>query len=426
MTPGTAKTAKSNTRIDLETARSVWTRKQGLAEPFPGTLADVVARAGWLRTLGGADVYLAARARVPGLTKAALDAEVAARALQPIPAARSCIYLVPRKHVALALRHAESTWRKRAEQEIVKAGATWKEVLSAGRAALETLGTAELSTDALRRALPQGAARSLGDAGKKIGLSSTLPTALRDLEFRGLLERRPETGLDSERYVWRKPLHSVFEDPALPALPSLSKDKAALSARLLEIFLAQVGPVTLDHFADWAGLGKGEAKTALAEVDATPISVEGYSEDALVLTSELDDVRKAPPVTGVALLTFADVLFTSHGGPGVLVPTAEASRHVAVWGRSSTQALGQARHMFQRAFVVDGGVAGFWEFDPDSEKIVVGAFSPLAAKMKKLVAARAEELACFIATELGHARSFSLDTDDGVRERVKAVRAMAG
>ncbi len=410
-------------RLSLETARAVWTRKQGLAEPLPGTLADVVARAGWLRTLGGADVYLAARARVPGLTKAALDADVAARALQPIPAARSCIYLVPRRHVALALRHAESTWRKRAEQEIVKAGATWKEVLSAGRAALETLGKAELSTDALRRALPKGAARSLGDAGKKIGLSSTLPTALRDLEFRGLLERRPETGLDSERYVWRRPPHSVFEDPALPALP---KERAALSARLLEIFLAQVGPVTLDHFADWAGLGKGEAKAALAEVDATPIPVEGYSEDALVLTKELDDVRKAPPVTGVALLTFADVLLTSHGGPGVLVPSAEATRHVAVWGRSSTQSLGQAKHMAQRAFVVDGGVAGFWEYDPGSEKIVVGPFSPLTAKVKKLLAARAEDLAHFITTEIGHARSFSLDTDDGVRERAKAVRAMAG
>lgn len=410
-------------RIDLATARAIWTRKQGLAEPFTGTSADIVARAGWFRTLGGADVYLAAKARIPNLTKAALDADVAARSLQPIPAVRGCIHLVPRQHVALALRHAESTWRKRAEAEIVKAGATWKEVTSAGRAALETLGTTELSTDALRRALPKGASRSLGEAGKKIGLSSTLPTALRDLEFRGLLERRPETGLDSERYLWRRPPHSVFEDPAFGALPN---DKAALSALLLEIFLAQTGPVTLDHFADWAGLGKGEAKAALGEVDATPVAVDGYAENALVLTRELDAVRNAPPVSGVALLTFEDVLVTAHGGPGAFIPSAEAARHVAVWGRSSTLALSQAKHMSQRVFVVDGEIAGFWEYDPDTERIVIGPFSPLPAKAKKLVAARAEGLAHFIATELGHARSFSLDTDAGVRERAKTVRLMAG
>jgi len=53
--------------------------------------------------------------------------------------------------------------------------------------------------------------RSLGEKGKKLGLSSTLPPALRTLEFEGRIERTLEGGrLDSERYLWRLPARERF------------------------------------------------------------------------------------------------------------------------------------------------------------------------------------------------------------------------
>ena len=40
-----------------------------------------------------------------------------------------------------------------------------------------------LSTDALRKSLPGGTVRSLGEKGKKVGISSTLPPAVRHLKL---------------------------------------------------------------------------------------------------------------------------------------------------------------------------------------------------------------------------------------------------
>src|SRR5262249_52425727 len=99
-------------RIALARARAHWHARAGLARPPPGPPDDVVARPGWLRTLGGVDVYLAARARVPGLPRGALDALVADSRLRVIPAVRGCVYLVPADHVPLALAVAAEAWRK--------------------------------------------------------------------------------------------------------------------------------------------------------------------------------------------------------------------------------------------------------------------------------------------------------------------------
>src|SRR4051812_37109941 len=88
-------------RVPLGTARATWHRKQGLAEPLSGSIEEIVGATSWPRTLGGVDVYLAVRARIPGLKRKDLDAAVDASRLQVTPAVRSCIYLVPRKDVPL-------------------------------------------------------------------------------------------------------------------------------------------------------------------------------------------------------------------------------------------------------------------------------------------------------------------------------------
>src|SRR4051812_22749106 len=66
--------------LTLAHARALWWHKQSLASTDKRPLAALIGDSGWLRTLGGADAYLAARARRPGMPRADLDAAIAAGA----------------------------------------------------------------------------------------------------------------------------------------------------------------------------------------------------------------------------------------------------------------------------------------------------------------------------------------------------------
>ena len=86
--------------LTLSQARALWWQKQGLGgRSSTAPIAARIGDSGWLRTLGGTDVYLAARARKPGMTRGELDAAVDRGELRVVPAARGCIYLVPSRFV---------------------------------------------------------------------------------------------------------------------------------------------------------------------------------------------------------------------------------------------------------------------------------------------------------------------------------------
>lgn len=416
-----AKTAKQTAlTLDLERARAHWLARQGLATPVKGTIEEVLARTSWGRTLGGVDVYLAVRARIPALRRKDLDAAVEASRIQVIPAVRGCIYLVPRAHVPLALRVAEELARKRLDAETAKAGVKPGELEAVGTAVVKVLARGALGTDALRKALPEGTVRSLGDAGKKVGLSSTLPPALRLLEFAGLIERTLEGGrLDTERYLWRKAKQSPFEGAKVPA------EAADRHAQLAGLFAAQCGPVTVNDFAAWSGLGKRDALAAVEKRGLVPVEVTGYAPEAYVREEDLPDLRKpAPSVAGASFLSFEDSYLTHHGGPAAVTDLRHHDREMKSWGMPGKTRLGDAAHIQTRSFVLDGLLAGFWEYDPSKKQIAYHAFDAIPAKRKAEVAKAADELAEFIAEELGHARSFSLDTDAQVQERARHVRSL--
>ena len=167
---------KPDVRLSLDRARKVFLVAQGLPARGSRPPARILEDTGFVRTLGGVDVYLAVRARRPGLTRAELDTAAEQHAVQVVPAVRGCMYLVPRRDVPLALRVADLLSRPRAEREHEKAGIRPGEVEEVANAAVQVLEErGPLTTDALRRALPDGLVRSLGEAGKKVGISSPLP-----------------------------------------------------------------------------------------------------------------------------------------------------------------------------------------------------------------------------------------------------------
>ncbi|WNG50880.1 winged helix DNA-binding domain-containing protein [Archangium minus] len=417
--------ARSSTRapaltISLERARAHWHRKQGLAEPLGGSLEEVVAATGWPRTLGGVDVYLALRARVPGLKRQQLDDAVAQSRLQVIPAVRGCIYLVPRPEVPLVLRIAEEQYRKRADREHEKAGIAPTELADVGEAVLKALRKGPLSTDALRKALPEGTVRSLGDKGKKVGISSTLPPALRHLEFEGKLERTLEGGrLDTERYLWRLPTSNPFTGAKVPGEPV---ERHALIAAL---FFRQAGPATVENFTTWAALSQREARAAMEKLPLVPVAVEGFADEAWVLEEELAHLReKAPATSSVSMLAFEDGYLAFHGGPALFTDPKHHAWKVPVWGNTRGGTLGDARHMFMRSLFDGDRLVGLWEYDLDAGAVVFGTFDTLAPKRRKAVEALAEEVAAFLRDDMGHAHSFVLDNDEAVRERAAIVKAL--
>ncbi|WP_375768185.1 winged helix DNA-binding domain-containing protein [Archangium gephyra] len=406
--------------LTLERVRAHWHRKQGLAEPLQASVEEVVASTGWLRTLGGVDAYLAARARVPGLKRQQLDEAVEQSRLQVVPAVRGCIYVVPRPEVPLVLRLAEEQHGKRAEREYEKAGIALTELADVGEAVLKALRKGPLSTDALRKALPEGTVRSLGDKGKKVGISSTLPPALRHLEFEGKVERSLEGGrLDTERYLWRLPAKNPLSGAKVPAVA------VERHARIAATFFRQAGPATLESFTTWAALSQREARAAMETLPLVPVAVEGLAVECWVMEDELAVLREKVPISSsLSLLAFEDCYLAFHGGPALFTDPKHHARQVPVWGKMKGGTLGDARYLFMRPLLDGDRLVGFWEYDMDAGAVVFGTFDALAPKRRKAIEALAGDIAAFLRDDVGHAHSFSLDSDDSVRDRAALVKAM--
>src|ERR1043165_1324328 len=286
--------------MTLAQARALWWHKQALAGATKGSLPAVIGDSGWLRTLGGTDVYIAARARRPGMKRAELDAAVAAGELRVQPAVRGCIYLVPSAAVPDLLALNAEAWRTQTEKELAKIGKTIAVVETLAPAVLAAL-TEPLTPDAIRKAF-RGDIPSFGDAGKKVGLSSPRPLALRLLEFAGKIERTLDNGrLDSERYLWRKTAGKL-------AAPAREHDQRV--ANVVDAFLGFAGPATLAQLSAWSGRAQRDLKTAIGKLDTTAVEVEGLGE---AYVRSADRTAKPPPPRGTALLAFEDNYLVNHG-----------------------------------------------------------------------------------------------------------------
>jgi hypothetical protein len=157
---------KAALRIDLARARAHWHWRQGLAEPMNGPLEEVVAETGWPRTLGGVDVYLALRARAPGMRRSDLDEAVEEARLQVIPAVRGP--LPP------ALR---ATWSSRAGS-------------SGSRRAAALTQSATRGGSSKRAPSPRPRSRSIRSIGTRPSRGCSSSTKARR-RSRPLLARRP-------------------------------------------------------------------------------------------------------------------------------------------------------------------------------------------------------------------------------------------
>ncbi|MBK6919142.1 MAG: winged helix DNA-binding domain-containing protein [Deltaproteobacteria bacterium] len=401
-------------RLDATAVRRMALGAQGLVTPPPGSLAQVVAATGYLRTLGGIEAYLALKARRPIITRATIDLAIGAGELRVMPSVRGCMYLVPESHVDRCLALAESLAHDRDARDAERAGIREAELDQLAAHVLAALREGPATTDALRKRMPEGTVRKLGPEAKKLGVSSPLPLALRRLEFAGAIARAPERDrVDTERYQWRK-RKGGMTPPA----------NAQLYQGLARAYFAWAAVATVRAFAAWSGLGVRTAEAACAAIPLTEVVLDD-GRPALADPEALRAAERAVDV--VALLPFEDNLVALTGAPGQWIAPEHhdiAVPAIGTFAAGTSDAQGDAKRMHMRAIVAGDRIVGLWEYDPDRGTIVTRSFGRIDGDHADRIDAAAAALSAFIRDEVGHGRSFALDTDAALRERVAFLRAI--
>lgn len=406
------------TAIPLPLARAAWMERQGLDEPrrAPQPIG------GWMRAIGGVGPYLSMLARDPKLTRPEVDRLFADGELRVVPGVRGCIWTVRSDEAGLAVAVASAQSGRRLERDLEKAGSSLEEARTVGVRVVETLAESPASTRSLASALPDDAVRSLGDAGKKVGITTTLPPALRLLEFDGTIARRLESGrLEGERYEW----FLADGGAAVSAAPTDPVEQASALARL---YFDWAGPSSFDDFVRWSGVNKGPAKKAVAAVGLVEVEVEELGA-CLCLPEQAADVVSGIPLADdeVHLLPTMDNLLTLRQRPG-RVFAAAVDQDVELIGMGSRMTtVGECNWLSERPLFVAGRWAGVWDWDAEAGAVIWAGFRPLSSAAEAAIEAQATRVARFVRDDLdGQARTTSIDGDKSQRRRVERVRTLRG
>ena len=382
-----------------ERAREFRWRRQG----FDGSLgkitaAQVLERTGWIRSVGGAAPYLGLFARA-GVTRQQADDDAAALRIHELPAARGCTYVVPEKDFAIALRAGQGFSGELAmAKKFLDVTDTEIDKLSSRvlDAVKEPKDPRELK-DALGSAV-----RNLGDAGKKRGLTTTLPVALGLLQTRGEIRRVPLGGrLDQQRFAYVRWGLKI---------PKLSDEEVAVE--LARRYFRWAAPASVAQFQWWSGLGARAAKAA-----AESLKLASVDEDQLAFAEDAEAVRggKASKDPAAALISSLDNLFHLRRELESLADPADLKR-VPREGRAGGALMDLPSHGIAHG----GKLAGLWEYDAGEQRIVAAVFGKPAPAVKKAIAATE----AFVRDELGDARQFSLDSPESRKERLAALRKL--
>ncbi|MBI4473608.1 MAG: winged helix DNA-binding domain-containing protein, partial [Acidobacteria bacterium] len=226
--------------------RAWWSHRQGLDGGLRGkTPGEVLNRSGWARSVGGVGPYLTLFSRA-GTSREAAENAVERLDVHELPAARGCTYVIPSGDFALALKAGEEFGRGEL-RTAAKLGVTNQEIGRLCEAVLKALGKGLLAPDQIREATG-GAARNLGEDGKKKGMVTTLPLALGILQAKGEIRRLPHEGqINQQRYQYTIWTPNPLEKFKL----SLEETYTELARR----FFRWIGPATVAQFQWFSGLG---------------------------------------------------------------------------------------------------------------------------------------------------------------------------
>lgn len=423
--------------MEQQQLREWWWRKQGLGSDAAkktgvkpgagagGEFGAILAATGWARSVGGVGPYLGVRARYLAqgrgkskFARAAMDAATVGagavgadgvgtpkggQEIAELACVRGCTYVVPAEHFGMALRLGQPFVTNSQQKVALGLGVALTELERLEQAVLRALEKGPMEPEALREACGDKV-RNLGEAGKKKGLTTTLPAALAQLQSRGEIRRIATNGrFDQQRYAYgRWPENPVAKE---------GRSEAELQAELTRLYLRWIGPATAGELQWFTGYGAKVAKGLLAAVGA--VEAPGWP-GRFLLPEEVDEFaaarqgKKSGGTREYALLSSLDGLLLLRRDYSLLAE-----------GDLPAKVAGLADLPYQAIFD-RGELVGFWEFDAGAQRVVATSFRPVDAALREAV----RETEGFIVEQLGDARSFSLDSPKSREPRLAALREM--
>lgn len=389
-----------------------WFHRQGLGRSATpaGPVETVLAATGWLRSVGGANPYLAIRARC-GWSRSEVDAAVRELQIHELPSVRGCTYVVPACHFQIALGAARMSGDP---GDVVTArrflGVTDEELDRLEQGVVAALRAEPgLDPKQLRDRLGD-LVRNLGADGKKRGVTTTLPLALGRLQLHGKIRRVPISGrLDEQRYTY------VPWFPDTTDFPTPDDSIRALASE----YFRWAGPATPAEFQWFSGLGVRAVREVLATLE---LAGPRPGDDSLMLPEDVEPYREflaRPPETDpdVVLLGSIDGLF--HLRRSLAEFTHPEDRERPIPGEPRGLVSAGLHDVPSHAIVDRGRLIGLWEYDPGAGEIESVVWTERSEPVSRAI----EDLAEFLRTELGDARSFSLDSPARRQGRLAEFRS---
>jgi hypothetical protein len=391
----------------LARLRAWWFHRQGLTPAAaPRTIEDCVQQAGWLTTQGSAGIYLSIRARMPGVSRDAIDrAAIDGVSLIDVPGphARPSV-LVPRDDMALALRLHHATFQKHAAPQFASGRYSESAFRAVSAQVCRVLDEGPLASADIRKSIAHPEAGEL------------LAGALIHLTVRGILRRFPVDGrLDTSKYMYE--LRHPDDRPDLEA----EGDHAAVVAKAVGHFLTRHGPATADEISWWSGQTKGTVRTALGTLGAEPFAIPGWAQEAWLLKADVPAWRSFRSRGGdrVVLLPYRDPFVHMRRGPAVLAASAGAPVLDMQLRRARIADVDSLNH---QTIVSGGRLVGVWEYDPKAETVLTRLWE-VDPRLRQRVADAAAETTRFVRDELGDAKRSAVDPPAKRAKRLAFCRA---
>lgn len=395
--------------LTAERLRAWAWHRQGLDGSLAGCTAEqVFARAGWARSIGGANPYLTLFARA-GIRREQVDADIQTHRILELPTARGCTYVLGRQDFDWALKlgrdAAETTFKV-----LGRLGVDRGEIALLEEQVVRALAEASGPMDPRQLKEQLGdSVRNLGEDGKKKGASTTLPTALGILQAHGRIRRVPANGrLDQQRYAYE--LWNLGPSPL---------DDDAARAELVRSYLGWTGGATFKQSQWFTGFSVAQGKAALVAVDAVEIHTAVATAGGGTLWMLPDDVGRLaafeePAGEQIQLLAGSDSLMLLRRNAADLL--AEDDRDRDVLAPQALQADLPDHPILDR-----GRIIGLWQYDPGQERIVSWLFDGATPAVTR----RIDEIQAWIRDDLGDFRAFSLDSPAGRQPRIDRLAAAA-
>ncbi|WP_104173987.1 DNA glycosylase AlkZ-like family protein [Arthrobacter sp. Y81] len=393
--------------VTAERLRAWAWHKQGLDGSLAGhTAAEVLARAGWARSLGGANPYLTLFARA-GIRREQVDADVLALRIYELPSARGCTYILGAEDFAWALKLGKDS--AEVFKVLGRLGVDRGELTLLEDQVLHALAGAGRPLDPKQLKDELGdSVRSLGEEGKRQGVSTTLPTALGLLQRDGRIRRVPANGrLDQQRYAY-----TLWELPPSPL------DMDAARIELVRKYLGWTGGATLKQSQWFSGFTVAQSKAALAAAGAVEVPTAHPAAKGEALWMLPDDVARlaafdVPAEEQIQLLAGTDSLVIQRRNAADLF--ADGDGDAALLGAI----LAQQADLPDHPIMDRGRIIGLWQYDPVGQRIAHWLFGRSSPRIGQRIA----EVEAWIREDLGDFRSFSLDSPASRQERIDALDA---